>query len=129
MGTTPSFTSKDFTVSVTFRRRTLDCYPVLGHELRTLVSGYTSIYLALFGMAFGAFFTLLITVLTVTLDAPTRRFSMDATLITFCFAVLLGVMAWRDWWRSSREMKNLTRETTEVEVRPVEPRAAAGVEP
>jgi hypothetical protein len=118
--TPPSFTPKDFTVKVSFRRRTFECYPVLGHELRTLVSGYTSIYLALFGMAFGAFCTLLVTVLAVQLEAEARRFFKDATLITFCFAALLGVMSGRDWWRSRREMKNLTKETTEVEVVPVE---------
>jgi len=120
MGTTPTFTSKDLTVKVAYRRRTFECYPVLGHELRTLISGYTSVYLALFGMAFGAFVTLLVTVLTVQLEASTHRFFMDATLITLCFAVLLGVMSGRDWWRSSREMKTLTKETTEVEVRPVD---------
>jgi uncharacterized protein YacL len=119
MGTTPPpFESKDLTV-ISYRRRTFECYPVLGHELRTLISGYTSVYLALFGMAFGAFVVLLVTVLTVQLEASARRFFMDSTVITVCFSVLLGVMAGRDWWRSRSEMKKLTKETAQVEVRHV----------
>jgi hypothetical protein len=120
MGTTPPpFESKDLTV-ITYRRRTFECYPVLAQELQTLVSGYTSVYLALFGTAFGAFSTLLITVLTVPLEESIHRFFKDATFIAAGFTVLLGVMAGRDWWKSVGEMKKLKKETTEVEVRAVE---------
>lgn len=116
---TPPFTPKDLTV-ISYRRRTLEMYPILDQELRTLVSGYTSVYLALFGIAFGAFVTLLITLLTVTLQEAVHRFFQDATLITALFSVILGIMAGRDWWRSSEEMKKLKKETKEVDVRPVE---------
>jgi arginine exporter protein ArgO len=95
-------------------------YPILDQELQTLVSGYTSIYLALFGMAFGAFLTLFITVLTVQLETSEHRFFKDATLITGIFTVILGFMAWRDWWRSSEQMKKLKKETSDVEIRTVE---------
>jgi hypothetical protein len=120
---TPPFTPKDLTV-ISYRRRTLEMYPVLHQELRTLVSGYTSVYLALFGIAFGAFLTLLITLFTVPLQETVHRFFQDATLITAGFTVLLGVMAGRDWWKSSEEIKRLNRETKEAEVRPVEPPSA-----
>lgn len=95
-------------------------YPVLHQGLRTLVSGYTSVYLALFGMALGAFVTLLTTLLTVPLQEAVHRFFQDATLIAAGFTMLLGVMAGRDWWKSNEEMKKLQKETTEVDIRPVE---------
>ena len=118
MGTSP-FTPKDLT-TISYCRRTLEMYPVLDQELQTLVSGYTSIYLALFGMAFGAFLTLLTSVLTVQLQEVEHRFFKDATLIMGIFTVILGFMAGRDWWRSSEQMKKLKRETSKVEIRTIE---------
>lgn len=125
METPSSFTPKDLTVMISYRRRTLEMYPVLHQELETLVSGYTSAYLALFGIAFGAFLTLLVTVMTLSLSDAMHRFFMDATLITALFSVVLGVMAARDWWKSRDVMKKMRKETTEVEVRVSEPLSKA----
>lgn len=113
---TPSFTLKDLTV-ISYRRRTLEMYPVLNQELETLVSGYASVYLALFGIAFGALLTLLVTAVTVSLSDAVHRSFVDATLITGLFSVMFGVLALKDWWKSRGVLKKLRKETTEVEVR------------
>jgi hypothetical protein len=43
----PPFEIKDLTV-LSYQRRSLEMYPMLRQELEMLVSGYCSVYLALF---------------------------------------------------------------------------------
>jgi hypothetical protein len=62
-----SFHAENLT-AITYRKRSLAMYPILDSELRELVSGYSSINLALFGITIGVFVSTLLTYLTVPLS-------------------------------------------------------------
>ena len=111
----PAYGTNDLTV-ITYRKRSLEMCPVLDQELRQLVSGYSSAYLALFGITLGACVTLVATLCAVSLpDTLGTRF-FDAALITGLFSLVLGVLAVRDWLESRQVMSQITRETVSVSV-------------
>ena len=89
-------------------------FPVLENELQTMVSGYSSAYLALFGIACGVFVSALSTLLTVPLTEEMGRRFFDATIIFAAFTVILGVLAVRDMWRSRQALGRIRRETVDV---------------
>jgi uncharacterized membrane protein len=112
----PPFEIKDLTV-LSYQRRSLEMYPMLRQELEMLVSGYCSVYLALFGIAFGTLVTAYITAKTVVLSESDRHFFWTVVVITAFFSVAFGVLAGRDVWNSRAMMNRLRKETRQIEVR------------
>lgn len=89
-------------------------YPILEQELQILASGYSSAHLALFGIAVGGFTSSLITYVTVELPEPIKRRFFDAMLVSAICVLYFGIMAIRDWRRTSGLAKQLRKETVEV---------------
>ena len=111
----PPFEIKDLT-EICYRRRSLEMYPMLRQDLDILVSGYSSVYLSFFGIAFGTFVTVIMTLKTVALPEADHRLFSDVAVITLSFSALFGVLAARDWWKSRGVISQLRKETVEVHV-------------
>ena len=61
----PSVYRAEDMTAIRYRKRNLEMYPMLEQELRTLAGAYSSPHLALCGMSFGAFSSVMITLATV----------------------------------------------------------------
>jgi hypothetical protein len=107
------YSAQDLTV-VTYRQRRLVMFPVLENELQTMLSCFSSAYLALFGVSCGVFVSALFTLLTVSLTEEMGRRFFDATVIFGALLLILGVLAVRDMWRSRQMLGRIRRETIEV---------------
>jgi carbon starvation protein CstA len=115
----PPFEIKDLTI-LSYRPRNLEMYPMLRQEVELLVAGYCSVYLGLFGIAFGALATAYITAKTVVLSESDRRFFWTVVVITAFLSLTFGVLAIRDVWNSRAVMDRLRKETRQIEVRETE---------
>ena len=91
-------------------------YPILEQELETLASGYSSVHLALFGIAFGATVSLGITLKTVPMLDPLGHGFFTATLVLGLAAVYCGIRAVLDQLRTRKLVKQMRKETVEVVV-------------
>jgi hypothetical protein len=117
MGASPqadtSYRVQDLTV-IKYRKRSLQMYPLLEQELQTLVSGYGSVHLGLFGAAFGASVSLGVTLETVPMADSLRHDFFTATLVLVLASVYCGVRAILDGVRSRKLIKQLRKETAEA---------------
>lgn len=92
-------------------------YPVLEQELDTMVSGYQSVNLVFFGIAFGAFIAVAIPYWTVSLGEPLQGRFFSAMLVSAVASVYFAIMATRDWFRSRKVMRQLRRETVDAVIK------------
>lgn len=97
-------------VQTTVLRRKLKMLLLLKQEVDRLVAGYSSPCLGLFGLFFGAFVALLIADIVGGLGEPTKRYFVDATVITGAFAVVFFWLAAREWWNARKVVADLERE-------------------
>ena len=115
----PSVYRAEDLTAIRYRKRSLEMYPMLEQELRTLAGGYSSPHLALCGMSFGAFSSVTITLGTVsTLTESAKNKFSAALLIMGVFTLYFGLMAIRDWNRSRKIISQIRKETVEAVIAP-----------
>jgi len=91
-------------------------YHILRQDLDNLISGYASIHLTLFGIAFGAALTLIITYYAVPLEEPIKTRFWSVGVVSTVITVYCGIMACRDWRRARAHIKRIKEETEQSEV-------------
>ena len=96
---------------ITHRKRTIEMYHVLRQELDDLISGYTSVHLAFFGITLGTTLTLLITCTTVPLQEPWKSRYWSVFFLSAFAAVYCGVMATREWLQARGKINRIKAET------------------
>jgi hypothetical protein len=97
-------------VQTTVIRRRLRMNLLLKQEVDRLVSGYSSPSLGLLGMFFGAFGSLLITVLTAGIAEPMKRYFVDGAEITGIATIVFLLFAANDWKQARKIIADLEKE-------------------
>jgi hypothetical protein len=97
-------------VQTTVLRRKLKMLLLLKQEVDRLVAGYSSPCLGLFGLFCGAFLALLIADIVAGLVEPTKRYFVDATIITGAGMVIFLWFAGREWWNARKVVADLEKE-------------------
>jgi hypothetical protein len=97
-------------VQTTVLRRRLKMLLLLKQEVNRLVAGYSSPCLGLLGLFFGAFLALLIADIAAGLVEPTKRYFVDATIITGAGTIVFLWFAGREWWNARKVVADLEKE-------------------
>jgi hypothetical protein len=112
------FTTKDLS-QVEHMSRKFVCYQVMQNELDQLNAGYSSAHLTLFGVALGAFSTVVINWIAG-VNAPLSITAyctyLCTTIITGFFALYMGWLAVRDYRNSNKLIQRIKDDSTPFSV-------------
>lgn len=97
---------------ITHHKRAIEMYHVLKQELDILISGFSSLHMALFGIASGAAITCYVTYNTAQLPEPLKTKYWMATFLTTVLAIYFGLMAGKDWFKARKEIQRIKNEVT-----------------
>lgn len=103
-------------VTVVSHRRTLTAYSILGQELSVWKAGYRSFHSALFGVAFGAWLTLYVTVDSGQLPPPLIERYTTWLMVAKIAAIYTLLMSIKDWWQAGVEFREIKKTSTPVNI-------------
>ncbi len=87
--------------------RKIEMYLVSPEELKSIVSGNTSIHLTFFGLTLGAAITLLITLFSVAIEGKIFGAFVGSVILTLILSGYFGIRAWKDWGSGRETIKQL----------------------